>query len=141
MWSSAAANIIPSSTGVAKAVGEVIPGLNNKLTGMAFCVPTGETSVVNLVACLETSVTYDEIKEAVKEASQEPHLNIGICSHSLLSCACTESCEFHRASPATRMIVSIAATARHKFRGEYRDTYILCRLVHFVVECHRIPVL
>ena len=62
-------NIIPSSTGAAKAVGKVIPSLNGKLTGLAFRVPTIDVSVVDLVVRLEKPATYDEIKAAVKEAS------------------------------------------------------------------------
>lgn len=63
-------NIIPSSTGAAKAVGKVIPELNGKLTGMAFRVPTLDVSVVDLTVRLEKSATYDEVKAAVKEASE-----------------------------------------------------------------------
>ena len=63
-------NIIPSSTGAAKAVGVVIPELNKKLTGMAFRVPTSDVSVVDLTAELNTSATFDEIKAALKEASE-----------------------------------------------------------------------
>jgi len=66
----AAANIIPSSTGAAKAVGKVIPELNGKLTGMAFRVPTSDVSVVDLTARIEKPATYDEIKAAMKEASE-----------------------------------------------------------------------
>jgi len=66
----AAANIIPSSTGAAKAVGKVIPSLNGKLTGMSFRVPTSDVSVVDLVVRLEKAASYDEIKAAVKEASE-----------------------------------------------------------------------
>ncbi|KZO97541.1 glyceraldehyde-3-phosphate dehydrogenase [Calocera viscosa TUFC12733] len=66
----AAANIIPSSTGAAKAVGKVIPSLNGKLTGMSFRVPTSDVSVVDLVARIEKPASYDEIKEAMKEASE-----------------------------------------------------------------------
>jgi len=66
----AAANIIPSSTGAAKAVGKVIPALNGKLTGMAFRVPTNDVSVVDLVVRIEKSASYDEIKAALKEASE-----------------------------------------------------------------------
>ena len=63
-------NIIPSSTGAAKAVGKVIPELNKKLTGMAFRVPTSDVSVVDLTVELEKSATYEEICAAVKAASQ-----------------------------------------------------------------------
>ena len=63
-------NIIPSSTGAAKAVGKVIPSLNGKLTGMAFRVPTIDVSVVDLTCNLEKPATYEEICEAVKKASE-----------------------------------------------------------------------
>ncbi|KAK8587483.1 hypothetical protein V6N13_086468 [Hibiscus sabdariffa] len=63
-------NIIPSSTGAAKAVGKVLPALNGKLTGMAFRVPTVDVSVVDLTVRLEKAASYDEIKAAIKEASQ-----------------------------------------------------------------------
>ena len=66
----ASANIIPSSTGAAKAVGLVIPALKGKLTGMAFRVPTVNVSVVDLTVRLEKAATYDQIKAAVKAASE-----------------------------------------------------------------------
>ncbi len=66
----AVANIIPSSTGAAKAVGKVIPELNGKLTGMAFRVPTIDVSVVDLTCNLEKPATYEEICAAVKKASE-----------------------------------------------------------------------
>jgi glyceraldehyde 3-phosphate dehydrogenase len=68
----AGANIIPSSTGAAKAVGKVIPSLNGKLTGMAFRVPTPDVSVVDLVVRLEKGASYDEIKATIKEAANGP---------------------------------------------------------------------
>lgn len=64
-------NIIPSSTGAAKAVGKVIPELNGKLTGMAFRVPTPDVSVVDLTVRLEKEVTYQQICDKIKEASME----------------------------------------------------------------------
>lgn len=63
-------NIIPSSTGAAKAVTVVIPELKGKLTGMAFRVPTVDVSVVDLTVRLEKATTYEEIKKAMKEASE-----------------------------------------------------------------------
>lgn len=66
----ASANIIPSSTGAAKAVGKVIPELNGKLTGMSMRVPTLNVSVVDLTVRLEKETTYEEICAAMKEASE-----------------------------------------------------------------------
>ena len=67
---SALNNIIPSSTGAAKAVGKVIPSLNGKLTGMSFRVPTADVSVVDLTVRLEKPTSYDEIAAAIKAASE-----------------------------------------------------------------------
>jgi len=65
-------NIIPSSTGAAKAVGKVIPSLDGKLTGMSFRVPTMDVSVVDLTVTLDKGASYDTIKAAVKAASEGP---------------------------------------------------------------------
>jgi len=66
----ASQNIIPSSTGAAKAVGVVLPELKGKLTGMAFRVPTPNVSVVDLTVRLEKAATYEEIKKAIKDAAE-----------------------------------------------------------------------
>ncbi|PSN54925.1 Glyceraldehyde-3-phosphate dehydrogenase [Blattella germanica] len=63
-------NIIPASTGAAKAVGKVIPSLNGKLTGMAFRVPVSDVSVVDLTVRLGKDTTYEEITQKIKEASE-----------------------------------------------------------------------
>merc|ERR1712124_166553 len=68
----ASANIIPSSTGAAKAVGKVLPNVNGKLTGMAFRVPTPDVSVVDLTARLEKGAKYDDIVAAIKEYAAGP---------------------------------------------------------------------
>jgi glyceraldehyde 3-phosphate dehydrogenase len=82
----ASANIIPSSTGAAKAVTKVIPSLKGKLTGMAFRVPTPNVSVVDLTCTLEKSTTYEEIVKAIQAAADGPMKGIlGCCTEPLVS--------------------------------------------------------
>ncbi|MFW5450579.1 MAG: type I glyceraldehyde-3-phosphate dehydrogenase [Methylophagaceae bacterium] len=79
-------NIIPSSTGAAKAVGKVLPSLNGKLTGMAFRVPTSDVSVVDLTVQLEKDASYDDICAAMKAASEGPMKGVlGYTDGSLVS--------------------------------------------------------
>lgn len=83
----AAQNIIPASTGAAKAVGKVIPALNGKLTGMAFRVPTPDVSVVDLTVRLAKPAPYAEIKKKVKEAAEGPMKGIlGYTEEEVVSC-------------------------------------------------------
>jgi glyceraldehyde 3-phosphate dehydrogenase len=79
-------NIIPSSTGAAKAVGKVIPELNGKLTGMAFRVPTSDVSVVDLTVSLKEIATYEDICATMKEASEGELKGIlGYCDEQLVA--------------------------------------------------------
>lgn len=100
----AAQNIIPSSTGAAKAVGKVIPELNGKLTGMAFRVPTSNVSVVDLTCRIQKEATYDEIKAAIKEAAEGPLKGKIACSRAsvVLMVARANMTQASSATPRTR---------------------------------------
>ena len=91
---SALVNIIPSSTGAAKMVGEVIPQLKGKLTGMSFRVPTADVSVVDLTVRLEKSTTYEEIKDVMKKASKGKYKGIiGYTEDAVVSSDMTDAVE------------------------------------------------
>ena len=80
-------NIIPSTTGAAKAVGLVIPELKGKMTGMSFRVPTNDVSVVDLTARLKSSVTYADVCQAIRRASEGSMKGIiGYVSDQVVSC-------------------------------------------------------
>jgi len=82
----ASQNIIPATTGAAKAVGKVIPELNGKLTGASFRVPTADVSVVDLTCRLEKPATYEEICKTIKEASEGKYKGImGYTDHEVVS--------------------------------------------------------
>merc|ERR1712176_485656 len=84
----ASQNIIPSSTGAAKAVGKVIPKLDGKLTGMAFRVPTPDVSVVDLTVRLTKECSYDDIKAAMKKAAEDGPMKgiLGYTEDDVVSC-------------------------------------------------------
>ncbi|XP_038953266.1 glyceraldehyde-3-phosphate dehydrogenase-like [Rattus norvegicus] len=91
----AAQNIIPASNGAAKAVGKVIPELNKKLTGMAFCVPTHNVSTVDLTCQLEKPAKSDDIKKVVRQASGDPLKGIlGYTDDQVVSCNFNSNSDF-----------------------------------------------
>jgi glyceraldehyde 3-phosphate dehydrogenase len=108
-------NIIPSSTGAAKAVGKVIPELNGKLTGMAFRVPTADVSVVDLTCRLEKPAKYDDIKAAMKKASETTMKGIlgytedEVVSSDFIGEACTSVFDARAGIPLNDNFVKIIA--------------------------------
>lgn len=108
----AAQNIIPSSTGAAKAVGKVIPSLNGKLTGMSIRVPTPNVSVVDLTCRLNKGASYEEIKKAVKAASEGSHKGelprrCFFCEAFLLTWASQDCCSTPRTTSCLRILTAI----------------------------------
>ena len=108
-------NIIPSSTGAAKAVGKVIKSLNGKLTGMALRVPTADVSVVDLTCRLEKGASYDEIKAAMKSASEGELKGIlgyteeDVVSQDFIGEACTSTFDAKAGIPLTDNFVKVVA--------------------------------
>ena len=108
-------NIIPSSTGAAKAVGKVIPELNGKLTGMAFRVPTPDVSVVDLTVNLAKPTSYEQIKAAMKAASEGPMAGIlgytedEVVSNDFLGESCTSVFDANAGIALTDTFVKLVA--------------------------------
>jgi glyceraldehyde 3-phosphate dehydrogenase len=111
----AAQNIIPSSTGAAKAVGRVIPELNGKLTGMAFRVPTADVSVVDLTVNLAKPTSYGGIKAAMRAAAEGPMAGIlgytedEVVSSDFLGESCTSVFDAHAGIALTDTFVKLVA--------------------------------
>ena len=111
-------NIIPSSTGAAKAVGKVLPELNKKLTGMAFRVPTSDVSVVDLTVELNKEATYEQICAAMKKASEgELKGVLGYTDEKVVST------DFRGDSTA----VDLRRRGRHRARPDLRQGRVLVR--------------
>jgi glyceraldehyde 3-phosphate dehydrogenase len=108
-------NIIPSSTGAAKAVGKVIPALSGKLTGMAFRVPTPNVSVVDLTVNLERGASYDAIKAAMRAAATGPMAGIlgytedAVVSTDFLGDTCTSIFDASAGIALTETFVKVVA--------------------------------
>ena len=111
-------NIIPSSTGAAKAVGKVIPELNKKLTGMAFRVPTSDVSVVDLTVELAKPAKYEEICAAMKAASEGPMK--GVLGY-------TDGEGRRDRLPRRELHVGVRRRGRHRARRHVRQGRVLVR--------------
>jgi len=129
-------NIIPSSTGAAKAVGKVIPELNGKLTGMAFRVPTTNVSVVDLTAKLVKEATWDEICDAVKEAANGKmkgvveYISDPLVSQDFVSHAATSCFDANASIQLSPKFVKIVAW----YDNEWAYSNQLVKLTHFMAE-------
>ncbi len=130
-------NIIPSSTGAAKAVGVVIPALNKKLTGMAFRVPTSDVSVVDLTVELNKEATYDQIVAAMKAASENGPLKgvLGFTDEKVVSTdfrGCTNPSIFDAEAGIALDPTFVKVVAWYD--NEYGYTCNLMRLVRHVAK-------
>jgi glyceraldehyde 3-phosphate dehydrogenase (phosphorylating) len=145
----AAQNIIPSSTGAAKAVGKVIPELNGKLTGMSMRVPTANVSVVDLTVRLEKGASYDQIKTVIKEAANgplkgkpppqlHPH-HLPLLTHHRHSGLHRGRCRLHRHDRQPRL-VHLRRQRRHLPQRQLRQGRLLVRQrVGILPPCPRPP--
>jgi glyceraldehyde 3-phosphate dehydrogenase len=130
-------NIIPSSTGAAKAVGIVIPALNKKLTGMAFRVPTSDVSVVDLTCELNKEATYDQIIAAMKAASENGPLKgvLGFTNEKVVSTdfrGCTNPSIFDAEAGIALDPTFVKVVAWYD--NEYGYTCNLMRLVRHIAK-------
>jgi glyceraldehyde 3-phosphate dehydrogenase len=130
----AAFNIIPSSTGAAKAVGKVIPDLNGKLTGMAFRVPTADVSVVDLTCRLGKPATYDEIKAAMKAASEGPMKGImgyteeAVVSSDFIGESCTSVFDAGAGIPLNDNFVKVVAWYDNEWGYSCKVLDLICHM-------------
>jgi len=127
-------NIIPSSTGAAKAVGKVIPELNGKLTGMAFRVPTPDVSVVDLTVNLAKPTSYEQIKAAMKAASEGPMAGIlgytedEVVSNDFLGESCTSVFDANAGIALTDTFVKLVAWYDNEWGYSCKCIDLICYL-------------
>jgi glyceraldehyde 3-phosphate dehydrogenase (phosphorylating) len=127
-------NIIPSSTGAAKAVGKVIPKLNGKLTGMAFRVPTADVSVVDLTCRLEKGATYDAICTAMKDASEGSLKGIlayteeAVVSQDFVGEVCTSTFDAEAGIALTDNFVKVVAWYDNEWGYSNKVVDLICKM-------------
>jgi len=127
-------NIIPSSTGAAKAVGKVIPELNGKLTGMAFRVPTPDVSVVDLTVNLAKPASYEQIKAAMKAASEGPMAGIlgytedEVVSNDFLGESCTSVFDAKAGIALTDTFVKLVAWYDNEWGYSCKCIDLICHM-------------
>ncbi len=130
----ALSNIIPSSTGAAKAVGKVIPKLNGKLTGMAFRVPTVDVSVVDLTCRLEKGATYEEICAAMKAASEGPLKGIlgyteeAVVSQDFVGEVCTSTFDADAGIALTDNFVKVVSWYDNEWGYSNKVVDLICKM-------------
>jgi glyceraldehyde 3-phosphate dehydrogenase len=130
----ALSNIIPSSTGAAKAVGKVIPKLNGKLTGMAFRVPTVDVSVVDLTCRLEKGASYEDICAAMKAASEGPLKGIlgyteeAVVSQDFVGEVCTSTFDADAGIALTDNFVKVVSWYDNEWGYSNKVVDLICKM-------------